>query len=513
LANASQQAPYNPSSMTAIVIDDQDPIRKAIRRVLSGMGFTTILEFFDGHEALKHIHKNKLIVDLIVTDLYMRRTDGFQVLKKIRSKDFASDIPVIVVTGEGSKEDIIQAVDAGADDYVLKPFQISDLEKKINQVLTNYHSPPPLVKMIRQGERLLVAGDFQDALKVFEAAQRLDPTSVKAQYLKALTLDEMGHPGEALAILKESISNNSTFYKNFTAMANIYLKLDQKAHAIDAMKSELELNPKQAGRQILLAQMLLEQGDSLGAIDHYREALKENAKLKEALMGIGKAYEASDNQEKALYYYKRARRNHPNLTQALELIVKCYEAKGDVKRAIPSLLEEISAAPNRPDARVLVAQLYAKSAEFDKALKVLDDGLTREANSVLLLKAKAKVLMGNNDPSNACVIYQKVVSLEPTSQNYALYGYALMHDRQLPKAIEALQAALTEATDRQRIFLMLAEAYKRSANPLQAAHMMVVASNCPGKAPRDQLKADFKVMMDVVHERRGQLGLTAKKVS
>ncbi len=70
--------PYDPASMTVVIIDDQDPIRKAIRRVLSGMGFKNILEFFDGAEALKNFAKEQSPIDLIVTDLYMRKVSAFR---------------------------------------------------------------------------------------------------------------------------------------------------------------------------------------------------------------------------------------------------------------------------------------------------------------------------------------------------------------------------------------------------------------------------------------------------
>ncbi len=98
----------------------------------------------------------------------------------------------MVVTGEASKEDIVKAADLGADDYVLKPFQISDIEKKVTSVLIKYHSPPPLLKTIRQGERTMAEGQFQDALKIFEAAERLDPTSARTQHCKAWHLRRWG---------------------------------------------------------------------------------------------------------------------------------------------------------------------------------------------------------------------------------------------------------------------------------------------------------------------------------
>lgn len=503
MAKPQPKLPYEPASMTVIVIDDQDPIRKAIHRLLTSMGFGKVLEYFDGSDALKAIAKEQLVVDLVITDLYMRKTSGFQVLKKIRSQTYGADIPVIIVTGEGSKEDIVKAADLGADDYLLKPFQISDVEKKIGVVLNKYHSPPPLLKLIRQGERSMIEGQFQDALKLFEAAARLDPTSARAIYCKALALDKMGHAADALTLLKGSAEANSTYYRNFTAMADIYLKTGQKHHAIEALRSELELNPKQPQRQCLVADMLHNEGDYLGAIEHYRIALKENAKLKDALVGMGRALDANDNQEKAIYYYRRARRHHPDFTRALDLIVRSFEMRGETKKAIPILIDEIQQAPHRVDARLIVSQLLLKFEEIEKALKIIDDGLIREPQSIPLLKGKARVLLGANDPANAAAIYQRVIALEPTSQHFTLLGMALMHDRQYKPALQAFQTALKESSDLQRVYTLIADVYKRSGNILQAITMLSLAKKTKGGtiAP-EVLENDIRQLMQNVRERR-----------
>lgn len=503
MARPQPKLPYNPSSMTVLVIDDQDPIRKAIHRLLTSMGFGTVLEYFDGSDALKSITKEKIVVDLIITDLYMRKTSGFQVLKKIRSQNYGSDIPVIIVTGEGSKEDIVKAADLGADDYLLKPFQISDVEKKIGFVLSKYHSPPPLLKLIRQGERLMIEGHYQDALKLFEAASRLEPSSARANHCKALALDKMGHAADALKILKDSSEANSTYYRNYAAMANIYLQTGQRHHAIESLKSELELNPKQPQRQCLIAEMLHTEGDYLGALEHYREALKENPKMKDALMGMGRAMDANDNQEKAIYYYRRARRHHPDLTKALDLIVRSFETRGETRKAIPILMDEIHQAPHRIDARLIVSQLLLKFEEIDKALKVLDDGLIREPQSVPLMKGKARVLLGAKDPANAAIIYQRIIAIEPTSQNFTLLGVAFMHDRQYKNALEAFQTAVKDSPDRQRVFTLIADVYKRSGSILQAITMLMIAKKTPGGSiDQNVIEADIKTLTQHLRERR-----------
>lgn len=503
MANQQPQVklPYDPSVMTVVIIDDHDPIRKAIRRVLSSMGFKTIQEYFDGYDALKAIAKEQAPIDLIISDLYMRKITGFQVLKKIRAKSYGFDIPIVIVTGEGSKEDIVKAVDLGADEYVLKPFQIAEIEKKVTSVLIKYHSPPPLLKLVRQGERLLAEGQYQDALKLFEAAERLDATSARARYCRALTLDKMGHVAEALSVLQESVSNNTTYYKNYATIADIHLKMGRKNLGIDALKSELELNPKQAQRQALLADLLMSEGDYVGALEHYRLALRESQNMKDALLGMGKAHDASGNQEKAIYYFRRARRQHPDLTAALELMVQSYEAKGEGQKVIPIVLDDIRLAPSRIDARVIASQLYVKYQEIEKALKVLDDGLIRDPNSTTLLKAKAKVLLSNRDAASAVNIYQKVIALEPTTQHYTLLGLAQTHNGQYKDAIAALITALRDTHDRPKVLSLIAEVLKRSNDICQAVFILQLAI-AQNPKEKSNLEADIKLLLQQVKERR-----------
>jgi DNA-binding response OmpR family regulator len=492
--------PFNPQSMTVMVIDDQDPIRKAIRRILIGMGFVNVIECFDGSDAAKAFAKNP--VDLIITDIYMRKVSGFQILKKIRTQNFGADIPVIVVTGEGSKEDIVKAADLGADDYILKPFQVSDIEKKVIAVLTKYHSPSPMLKLLRQGDKLFLQNQFEDALKLFEAAERLDAQSPRAKFSYALALDKLGQTGEALKILIESSNANPTFYKNFAAIADIHLALHQNHLAIDALKSELELNPKQPHRQVLLAELLLAVGDSLGAMNHFREALKESPKNKDALIGMGRACENTDNDDKAIYYYKRARRQHPTVQKPLEMIVHLYERQNNPKGAINALIDEIRLNQGRPDARIMLANLYIKHEQIAEGLKVLDDGLSRDPQNINLLKAKGRIFLNSNDTANACQIYKRVVSLDPVDKHYMLYGLALMHDKQYPEAYQSLFSALHSTSERQKVLTLIAEVLKRMGSPAQAAMILHLAKNAAGSIPAATLADDIKAMMPEILKRR-----------
>ncbi len=510
MTSKAQNNSYDPAKMTVFIVDDQDPMRKALRKVATAMGFGEVIEFFDGSDVIKQLAKDDTPVDLIISDIFMRKTSGFELLEHLRSRSLGADVPIIMVTGEGGKEDIVKAVNLGADDYILKPFQVADIEKKILSVLTNYHSPTPLIKLLRQGERLLLEGHLKDALKVFEAAQRLDPASARAQHCKAVTMEKMGNMSEAIRILKESIASNNTYLRSHATLADLYLKLGKRKLGIESLKSELELNPKQVLRQIQLAETLLQDGDSIGAYNHFKDALKEDPKNLTALMGSALATKASGDLDKAVYYFKRARRTNPDFIKPLEQLVAMFEQKGDLEKAVPHIVDELHRTPEKSDVRVILAQLYMKLSDPEKALKVLSDGLTRNPTSVSLLKSKAKILLNTNDAASAAQEYQKLVSLEPTSPHFTLLGLAHMQDEEYQKALSALHSAINGAHDKQRLFTVIADVYKRSGNPLQTQIILSMARKIPGAIAAETLDFDLANLKNQVLERRSNRNKTPR---
>jgi two-component system KDP operon response regulator KdpE len=117
------------SSATILVVDDDSQIRRVMRTALSSHGYT-IIEARNGEEALKKVRAERL--DLIILDLNMPDMDGIEVCREIR---VASNLPIIMLTVRSAEKDKVRALDAGADDYVVKPFGIDELLARIRAAL------------------------------------------------------------------------------------------------------------------------------------------------------------------------------------------------------------------------------------------------------------------------------------------------------------------------------------------------------------------------------------------
>ncbi len=117
-----------------LVVDDFATMRRIIKNALKQIGFTKVMEADDGNAALRELKREK--VGLILADWNMPNMDGLDLLKAVRGDEGLKDIPFIMVTAEGQKDNVLEAVKAEVSNYVIKPFTPETLEEKIKKVLS-----------------------------------------------------------------------------------------------------------------------------------------------------------------------------------------------------------------------------------------------------------------------------------------------------------------------------------------------------------------------------------------
>ncbi len=115
-----------------LVVDDFSTMRRIIRNLLKELGYTNVDEAEDGAQALSKLKNDKY--DFVVSDWNMPNMDGLTMLKQIRSDEVLSSIPVLMVTAEAKRENIIEAAKAGASGYVVKPFTAATLDEKLAKI-------------------------------------------------------------------------------------------------------------------------------------------------------------------------------------------------------------------------------------------------------------------------------------------------------------------------------------------------------------------------------------------
>ena len=115
-----------------LVVDDFPTMRRIIRNLLKELGFENVDEAEDGAIALHKLRNGGF--HLVVSDWNMPNLDGLSLLQQIRSDNDLKSLPVLIVTAEAKKENIVAAAQAGADGYVVKPFTAATLEDKLKKI-------------------------------------------------------------------------------------------------------------------------------------------------------------------------------------------------------------------------------------------------------------------------------------------------------------------------------------------------------------------------------------------
>ncbi len=118
-----------------LVVDDFSTMRRIVRNLLKELGFVNVDEAEDGVVALRKLQDGNF--DFIVSDWNMPNMDGLTMLQNVRANETLKKIPVLMVTAEAKKENIVAAAQAGASGYIVKPFTAATLHEKINKIFQN----------------------------------------------------------------------------------------------------------------------------------------------------------------------------------------------------------------------------------------------------------------------------------------------------------------------------------------------------------------------------------------
>ncbi len=118
--------------MKILIVDDFSTMRRIIKNLLRDLGFTNTFEADDGHTALPLLKNGDF--EFVVTDWNMPIMEGIDLLKEIRKDPKLKHLPVLMVTAEAKREQIIEAAQAGVNGYIIKPFTAGTLKEKLDKI-------------------------------------------------------------------------------------------------------------------------------------------------------------------------------------------------------------------------------------------------------------------------------------------------------------------------------------------------------------------------------------------
>lgn len=123
--------PADPN-MKILVVDDMSTMRRIVKNILKQLGFANLEEAENGQEALQKLRADAY--GFVVSDWNMPVMPGIELLRAIRADDKLKHIPVLMVTAEAQKENLIEAIQAGVNNYIVKPFTAETMQEKIGKI-------------------------------------------------------------------------------------------------------------------------------------------------------------------------------------------------------------------------------------------------------------------------------------------------------------------------------------------------------------------------------------------
>jgi two-component system, chemotaxis family, chemotaxis protein CheY len=123
-------------NLKILVVDDFSTMRRIVRNLLKELGYTNVDEAEDGVVALQKLKGSNF--QFVVTDWNMPNMTGIELLGSIRADPVLKPLPVLMITAEAKKENIIEAAQSGASGYIVKPFTAATLEEKLNKIFEKY---------------------------------------------------------------------------------------------------------------------------------------------------------------------------------------------------------------------------------------------------------------------------------------------------------------------------------------------------------------------------------------
>jgi DNA-binding response OmpR family regulator len=117
-----------------LVIEDDEHISQVLKFMLERQGYR-VVHLADGRAAVNHVASSTLVPDLVLLDVMLPYIDGFEIVRQMRARAAWRGVPVLMLSAKNTERDSVRALDAGADDFVTKPFQPNELLARVRRFL------------------------------------------------------------------------------------------------------------------------------------------------------------------------------------------------------------------------------------------------------------------------------------------------------------------------------------------------------------------------------------------
>jgi DNA-binding response OmpR family regulator len=457
-SNIFASAQDNGPKLPVLIVEDQALMRKAFRRILEPTHLFTIQECQNPKDAIQYLRNHA--IDLVILDLYLSKGNGLEVLNYIRSRPIANDIPVIFVTGEASRDDIVHAIELGVNDYLIKPFEAQDLLLKIKQVLGRYIDPPEQLKLLRSAESKLIGGQVDEAHRSFLELHAKEPDTPRVLVGLAHAEAKLGQIEKAKQLLEQAIRISDMCFPAYALMADLLIQEGLKHEAIEFLLRELSLNGKRVGRRVQLAELYFSLHDYRSGLEQMRLALIDFPNDEVLLLKTAQLQMECGDFEKSLHYFLKTRRNVPRSVMALKGISDVCLKLGNGKRAIQIFTDFLNQKPNQADVLHARSKMHEKLNQLEEAFADIEACLSAEPDQIETMSTKGRLLKKMGQEMPARMVWASLTRMEPTPDTMCHVGMINYLARDFSQAALYFERAIFADPGHEKSLYHLALSYR-----------------------------------------------------
>ena len=284
--------------------------------------------------------------------------NGLNLCRELRAKPLYEQTPILLLSAENMRQDVVLASEVGIDGYLLKPFSYEDFATALDHIVTNLENPSQVNQLLNDAFARLVREETGKAGELFAAALKEYPASARAQCGLAATAYLKGDKDEAIAMYRQAIDTNPNYIDAYRDLIDILMAQKRSSDLYDLAKAVNTLSPGNPRYTIIAAKAALDLGHLEESEQYFRQTVRLSPKLAEAYKGLGNIDIIKEDYISAMKNFKKALDLDNGDIGVLNSLGLAYVKLGKIKEGIDKYRAALKLSPHEP--KILFNLGYAK---------------------------------------------------------------------------------------------------------------------------------------------------------
>jgi CheY-like chemotaxis protein len=362
--------------LNVLVVDDMPSIRRMVRQMLQHLGVRgDIREAGDGQEAWEALQERPF--DLVVCDINMPRMNGLELLRHLRATPQYQTTPFMMISGEVSEDIVAASAESEVDGYLLKPFKIESLERRLRSIIVKRYQPSQGEILFRQANEFLLEDKTKEALTVLEKLS--DPPfrpQAKVVNLMGECYLALGSHEEASFCFTQALDINPKYLRAYQNLAALAESQGDLASARGYLEEARRLSPLNPERLFALGQLCLKDGVPEDAKQYLEESWRIGQYVPAARRSeMAETFMAAGLHEVAEELFRRAIDDAPQDAHLYNRLGVALRRQQKHQQALEYYQQALKLDARNEKVQFNLGVLYFDLGEKDKALEAFKTAL------------------------------------------------------------------------------------------------------------------------------------------